>query len=138
MEKLYSMEKKASLIITKEEAAGCGEFRLSGKMGGSEAAYVNVKWVVETLCPDFTNLIASPCIKFNKAGMLLAVSTNENGIKILANTLMNRAFSVASGSAVKAPMNTSVGPMPSSVMMVSIVSWDLLLNFPGCAWLVEK
>lgn len=28
---------------------------------------------------------ASPCIRFNKEGTLLAVSTNENGIKILAN-----------------------------------------------------
>lgn len=28
---------------------------------------------------------ASPCIRFNKEGMLLAVSTSDNGIKILAN-----------------------------------------------------
>ncbi|KAK1389417.1 WUS-interacting protein 2 [Heracleum sosnowskyi] len=31
-------------------------------------------------------LQASPCIRFNKEGILLAVSTNDNGIKILANT----------------------------------------------------
>nr|POE99808.1 protein tpr1 [Quercus suber] len=30
-------------------------------------------------------LPASPCIRFNKEGILLAVSTRENGIKILAN-----------------------------------------------------
>ncbi|XP_022714819.1 topless-related protein 4-like isoform X2 [Durio zibethinus] len=30
-------------------------------------------------------LPASPCLRFNKDGILLAVSTNENGIKILAN-----------------------------------------------------
>ncbi|KAF3450894.1 hypothetical protein FNV43_RR06983 [Rhamnella rubrinervis] len=30
-------------------------------------------------------LLASPCIRFNKEGMLLAVSTSDNGIKILAN-----------------------------------------------------
>ncbi|XP_031130260.1 topless-related protein 4-like isoform X1 [Ipomoea triloba] len=30
-------------------------------------------------------LTASPCIRFNKEGMLLAVSTSDNGIKILAN-----------------------------------------------------
>ncbi|PRQ28403.1 putative transcription factor WD40-like family [Rosa chinensis] len=31
-------------------------------------------------------LPASPCIRFNKEGILLAVSTNDNGIKILANS----------------------------------------------------
>ncbi|KAF3954068.1 hypothetical protein CMV_020541 [Castanea mollissima] len=30
-------------------------------------------------------LPASPCIRFNKEGILLTVSTRENGIKILAN-----------------------------------------------------
>ncbi|XP_030966642.1 protein TPR3-like [Quercus lobata] len=30
-------------------------------------------------------LPASPCIRFNKEGILLAVSTREKGIKILAN-----------------------------------------------------
>jgi WD40 repeat protein len=30
-------------------------------------------------------LLPSPCIRFNKEGILLAVSTNDNGIKILAN-----------------------------------------------------
>lgn len=55
-------------------------------------------------------LQASPCIRFNKEGILMAVSTNENGIKILANpdgirflrTMENRPFDasrVASGSA---------------------------------------
>lgn len=29
---------------------------------------------------------ASPCIRFNKEGTLLAVSTSDNGVKILANT----------------------------------------------------
>ena len=28
---------------------------------------------------------ASPCLRFNKEGILLAVSTHDNGIKILAN-----------------------------------------------------
>ncbi|KAL9680409.1 hypothetical protein QQ045_018288 [Rhodiola kirilowii] len=31
-------------------------------------------------------LPASPCLRFNKDGMLLAVSTSDNGIKILANS----------------------------------------------------
>nr|XP_043628394.1 topless-related protein 4-like [Erigeron canadensis] len=88
-------------------------------------------------------LPASPCIRFNKEGTLMAVSTNENGIKILANqdgirllrTMENRPFDasrIASASAVKTPMmcmfgaaNTPVGssimdrvtPMPSMVVM---------------------
>jgi len=32
------------------------------------------------------NFQASPCIRFNKEGTLLAVSTNDNSIKILANS----------------------------------------------------
>ncbi|XP_043724871.1 topless-related protein 4-like isoform X1 [Telopea speciosissima] len=63
----------------------------------------------------------SPNVRFNKEGTLLAVSTNENGIKILANadglrllhTLENRPFDtsrVASGSIVKAPTLNTFGP----------------------------
>ncbi|XP_042496746.1 topless-related protein 4 isoform X2 [Macadamia integrifolia] len=63
----------------------------------------------------------SPHIRFNKEGTLLAVSTNENGIKILANTdgirllqaLENRPFDatrVASGSVAKAPTINTFGP----------------------------
>ncbi|RVW16792.1 Topless-related protein 4 [Vitis vinifera] len=65
-------------------------------------------------------LPASPCIRFNKEGILLAVSTNENGIKILANqegirllrTMENRSFDasrVASAAVVKAP---AIGTFP--------------------------
>ncbi|XP_024959233.1 topless-related protein 4-like isoform X3 [Cynara cardunculus var. scolymus] len=63
-------------------------------------------------------LLASPCIRFNKEGILLAVSTNDNGIKILANpdgirllrTMENRPFDasrVASASVVKNGDNRS-------------------------------
>ncbi|XP_019056179.1 PREDICTED: topless-related protein 1-like isoform X2 [Nelumbo nucifera] len=55
----------------------------------------------------------SPFIRFNKEGILLAVSTNDNGIKILANadglrllhTIESRfdASKVASGSVMKGP-----------------------------------
>ncbi|CAN1215376.1 Topless-related protein 4 [Linum perenne] len=46
------------------------------------------------------NLQASPCIRFNKEGILLAVSTSDNSVKILANsdgirllkTVENRTF----------------------------------------------
>ncbi|PON99819.1 Topless-related protein [Trema orientale] len=58
-------------------------------------------------------LQASPCIRFNKEGILLAVSTNDNGVKILANTdgvrllrtMENRTFDasrVASAAVMKA------------------------------------
>lgn len=60
-------------------------------------------------------LPASPCIRFNKEGILLAVSTSDNGIKVLANTdgirfvrsIESRTLDssrVASGSGVKAPL----------------------------------
>ncbi|XP_076957021.1 topless-related protein 4-like isoform X2 [Bidens hawaiensis] len=73
-------------------------------------------------------LPASPCIRFSKDGILLAVSTNDNGIKILANpdgirvlrAMENRSFDpsrVTSASIVKtSPMtpfgasNPSAGP----------------------------
>lgn len=34
---------------------------------------------------DLNYVQASPCIRFNKEGTLLAISTRENGVKILAN-----------------------------------------------------
>ncbi|KAI7729674.1 hypothetical protein M8C21_004456, partial [Ambrosia artemisiifolia] len=65
-------------------------------------------------------LHASPCIRFNKEGILLAVSTNDNGIKVLANqdglrllrTMESRPFDasrVASASMVKPPLMTMFG-----------------------------
>ncbi|KAC9488809.1 hypothetical protein E3N88_45745 [Mikania micrantha] len=88
-------------------------------------------------------LPASACIKFNKEGILLAVSTSDNGIKILANqdgirllrTMENRSFDssrVVPASVVKSSAmatfgatNPSVGPnimdrvatMPSMIAM---------------------
>ncbi|KAL9251834.1 Topless-related protein [Drosera capensis] len=66
------------------------------------------------------SLPASPCVRFNKDGTLLAVSTNENGVKILANadgvrqlrSAENRPFDVsrvAPAAIVKAP---SMGAFP--------------------------
>ncbi|KAG6739989.1 hypothetical protein POTOM_057622 [Populus tomentosa] len=65
-------------------------------------------------------LPASPCIRFNKEGTLLAVSTNDNSIKILANsdgirllrTVESRTFDAsraASAAAAKAP---AIGTFP--------------------------
>ncbi|KAI4344161.1 hypothetical protein L6164_011423 [Bauhinia variegata] len=72
-------------------------------------------------------LLASPCIRFNKEGILLAVSTSDNGIKILANadgirllrTVENRTFDasrVASAAVVKA--SPSIGTFASSNVTV--------------------
>ncbi|GMH30687.1 hypothetical protein Nepgr_032530 [Nepenthes gracilis] len=66
-------------------------------------------------------LPASPCIRFNKEGTLLAVSTSENGVKILANadglrllrSAENRPFDssrVVSAAVVKAP---TIGTFPA-------------------------
>ncbi|KAH9761710.1 Topless-related protein 4 [Citrus sinensis] len=71
-------------------------------------------------------LQASPCIRFNKEGILLAVSTNDNGIKILANadgirllrTVESRTFDasrVASAAIVKAPAIGTFGSANANV-----------------------
>ncbi|XP_017645632.1 topless-related protein 4-like isoform X1 [Gossypium arboreum] len=75
-----------------------------------------------TSTPADGGLPPSPCIRFNKEGTLLAVSTDDNGVKILANsdgvrflrTVENRSFDasrVAPAAIVKAP---SVGPFGSN------------------------
>ncbi|KAJ6759007.1 PROTEIN TPR3-LIKE [Salix koriyanagi] len=59
-------------------------------------------------------LPASPCIRFNKEGSLLVVSTKDNGIKILANsdgirllrTVESRAFDDPRAAAVKINSST--------------------------------
>ncbi|ONH98383.1 hypothetical protein PRUPE_7G247300 [Prunus persica] len=74
-------------------------------------------------------LPASPAIRFNKEGILLAASTNDNGIKILANsdgirllrTVESRTFDAsraASAAAVKAPPLGTFGS--SSIVGTSI------------------
>ncbi|GMY35822.1 topless-related protein 4-like [Fagus crenata] len=64
-------------------------------------------------------LPASPCIRFNKEGILLAVSTNDNSVKILANadgirllrTMESRTFDASrvASAAVKAPTIATFG-----------------------------
>ncbi|KAK6248367.1 hypothetical protein QUC31_019932 [Theobroma cacao] len=67
-----------------------------------------------TSTPADGGLPHAPCIRFNKEGTLLAVSTEDNGVKILANsdgirflrTVENRSFDasrVAPAAMVKAP-----------------------------------
>ncbi|GAV81493.1 WD40 domain-containing protein [Cephalotus follicularis] len=70
-------------------------------------------------------LPASPFLRFNKEGILLAVSTSENGIKILATadgvrllrSIENRALDasrVASGTVVKGPIVGTFGASSST------------------------
>ncbi|KAL8209389.1 hypothetical protein R6Q57_006121 [Mikania cordata] len=77
-------------------------------------------------------LQASPCIRFNKEGILMAVSTIENGIKILANqdgirllrAMESRPFDAsraASASIVKTPSMTMFGAAPNTPAGPSIM-----------------
>uniref|UniRef100_A0A1D1XVX1 Protein TOPLESS n=1 Tax=Anthurium amnicola TaxID=1678845 RepID=A0A1D1XVX1_9ARAE len=70
-------------------------------------------------------LPASPRIRFNKEGTLLAVSTNDNGIKILANadglrllrTFENRSFETS-----RAASETVTKPIISSMSAVTVAT----------------
>ncbi|GFP88955.1 topless-related protein 4 [Phtheirospermum japonicum] len=62
-------------------------------------------------------LPASPCVRFSKEGTLLAVSTSENGVKILANAdgaRLMRSMENRSGAASKAPMISPFGASGSA------------------------
>ena len=68
--------------------------------------------------PGLANLQASPCIRFNKEGILLAVSTNDNGVRILANadgirllrTVENRTFDASRVASAAVKVNTPNTP----------------------------
>ncbi|XP_010545756.1 PREDICTED: topless-related protein 4 [Tarenaya hassleriana] len=64
-------------------------------------------WDMDSLNPLTTTnaeggLPSSPCLRFNKEGTLLAVSTTENGIKILANAEGARLLRSTEGRALEA------------------------------------
>nr|XP_043619034.1 topless-related protein 4-like isoform X2 [Erigeron canadensis] len=69
-------------------------------------------------------LPSSPCVRFNKEGMLLAVATADNGIKIIANpdgvrllrTLENRSFDASrvASSSLKTSVMTTFGASNAS------------------------
>ncbi|XVF24781.1 hypothetical protein REPUB_Repub13aG0157100 [Reevesia pubescens] len=71
-------------------------------------------------------LPASPCLRFNKEGILLAVSTNDNGIKILANAdgtrllrsiethALDRALDASRAASVAVAKGTIVGTLGAS------------------------
>ncbi|KAL2534036.1 Topless-related protein 4 [Abeliophyllum distichum] len=71
-----------------------------------------------TTCGVDGGLPASPCIRFNKEGLLLAVSTSENGVKVLANSegisLMHSMENRASGAVAKVPMVGQFGASGSA------------------------
>ncbi|XP_021899272.1 topless-related protein 4-like [Carica papaya] len=90
-------------------------------------------------------LPASPCIRFNKEGILLAVSTSDNGVKILANadgirllrTVESRTFDASrvAPAAVKAPtisafasgnapVGTSIGERVTPVAAMDVMNND--------------
>ncbi|KAL9232013.1 hypothetical protein vseg_007163 [Gypsophila vaccaria] len=68
-------------------------------------------------------LPASPCIRFNKDGILLAVSTGDNGIKVLASTdgvrlvrsIESRMDSSRAASGPSAPLSSIFGASSSMV-----------------------
>ncbi|XP_050103715.1 topless-related protein 4-like isoform X2 [Malus sylvestris] len=70
-------------------------------------------------------LLASPCLRFNKEGTMLAVSTSENGVKVLANADGIRilraiencavdASRMASGTAMEGPIIGTSGASSSA------------------------
>ncbi|KAG9150918.1 hypothetical protein Leryth_003045 [Lithospermum erythrorhizon] len=77
-------------------------------------------------------LLASPRIRFNKDGSLLAVSANDNGIKILANAdglrllrtyeTLGRSGSIISESATKPTVNNSSAAAANGVGTIERVS----------------
>ncbi|XP_073011720.1 protein TOPLESS-RELATED PROTEIN 2-like [Typha latifolia] len=79
-------------------------------------------------------LPASPRLRFNREGSLLAVTTNDNGIKILANTdgqrlvriLESRAFEGSRGSSQqivsKPPIVNALGAVPNASNPLSVTS----------------
>lgn len=69
-------------------------------------------------CCLFFYLQASPRLRFNKEGSLLAVTTNENGIKILANNDGIRLIRMLDGRA----MDKNRGPSePTNSKVVSVL-----------------
>lgn len=60
---------------------------------------------------DLNYVQASPCIRFNKEGTLLAISTRENGVKILANA---DAPMITSGSRERETVPTDKSRIASS------------------------
>lgn len=72
-------------------------------------------------CLFFPHLQASPRLRFNKEGSLLAVTTNENGIKILANSDGMRLIRMLEGRALEKNRGPSE-PINSKVLLVVLLS----------------
>lgn len=67
-------------------------------------------------------LPASPCIRFNKEGTLMAVSTSDNGVKIIANTdgirllraVENRPFDTSGSASAAIVKGPTMGVFPAA------------------------
>ncbi|PRQ46323.1 putative transcription factor WD40-like family [Rosa chinensis] len=84
-------------------------------------------------------LPASPSIRFNKEGILLAVSTNDNGIKILANsdgirllrTVESRTFDASRAASVAVVKAPAIGAFGSSNITVGTGIGDRAAPVPA-------
>ncbi|XP_050387989.1 topless-related protein 4-like [Argentina anserina] len=84
-------------------------------------------------------LPASPSIRFNKEGILLAVSTSDNGIKILANsdgirllrTVESRTYDASRAASVAVAKAPAIGTFGSSNIMVGTSIGDRAAPVPA-------
>ncbi|GMI95157.1 WUS-interacting protein 2, TOPLESS-RELATED 4 [Hibiscus trionum] len=98
-----------------------------------------------TSTPANGGLPPSPCIRFNKEGTLLAVSTDDNGVKVLANsdgvrllrTLENRSFDasrVTPAGIVKAP---NIGTFGSNNATIGTTLGDRAASVPAMVGMIN-
>ncbi|KAE8687093.1 Protein TOPLESS [Hibiscus syriacus] len=98
-----------------------------------------------TSTPANGGLPPSPCIRFNKEGTLLAVSTDDNGVKVLANsdgfrlirTVENRSFDasrVEPAGIVKAP---SIGTFGSNNTTIGTTLGDRASSVPAMVGMIN-
>lgn len=79
-------------------------------------------------------LQASPSIRFNKEGILLAVSTNDNGIKILANSDGIRLLRTVESRTFDASRAASAAVVKVKILQICYLS---LVVFKICEYLLH-
>ncbi|XP_061996377.1 topless-related protein 4-like [Rosa rugosa] len=85
-------------------------------------------------------LPASPSIRFNKEGILLAVSTNDNGIKILANSdgiRLLRTVDASRAASVAVVKASAIGTFGSSNITVGTGIGDRAAPVPAMVGLIN-
>ncbi|XP_062011765.1 protein TPR3-like isoform X1 [Rosa rugosa] len=85
-------------------------------------------------------LLASPPIRFNKEEILLAVSTNDNGIKLLANSdgiRLLRTVDASRAASVAVVKVSAVGTFGLSNITVGTGIGDRAAPMPGMVGLVS-